>query len=277
MIRCPGRYFGGAAMRPRERWETGQKDLFRPRLEQMLDLGHGLVRLGEAIDWSFLEQRFGAVYEDGPGRPPLATRLMAGLSILKHLHDLSDESLCARWVENPYFQFFCGEEFFQHRLAAADRSSLTRWRGRMGEERLTALLQESLATATRTGAAKPSDFRHMIIDTTVQEKAVAFPTDARLMHRARERLVRLARQHGVALRQSYARVGKRALIKQQRYAHARQFKRANRALKSIRTTLDARHHPQDRRPARSCRDLCPAVSLARRVKDQRRGERGRKV
>ena len=122
----------------------GQKDLFRPRLEQMLDLGHGLVRLGEAIDWSFLEQRFGAVYEDGPGRPPLATRLMAGLAILKHLHDLSDESLCARWVENPYFQFFCGEEFFQHRLPV-DRSSLTRWRGRMGEERLTALLQESLA------------------------------------------------------------------------------------------------------------------------------------
>src|SRR6478752_2630748 len=180
-------------MRPRERWETGQKDLFRPRLEQMLDLGHGLVRLGGAIDWSFLEQRFGAVYEDGPGRPPLATRLMAGLSILKHLHDLSDEALCARW------------------------------RGRMGEERLTALLQESLATATRTGAAKPCDFRHMIIDTTVQEKAVAFPTDTRLMHRARERLVRLARHHGVALRQSYARDGKRALIKHQRYAHARQF------------------------------------------------------
>src|SRR3954468_11453286 len=192
MIRWPGRDFGGAAMRPRERWETGQKDLFRPRLEQMLDLGHGLVRLGEGIDWSFLDRPLGAVYEDGPGRPPLATRLMAGLSILKHLHDLSDEALCARWVENPYFQFFCGEEFFQHRLAA-DRSSLTRWRGRMGEERLTALLQESLATATRTGAAKPCDFRHMIIDTTVQEKAVAFPTDARLMHRARERLVRGAR------------------------------------------------------------------------------------
>src|SRR6476620_9578798 len=122
-------------MRPRERWETGQKDLFRPRLEQMLDLGHGLVRLGEVIDWSFLERRFGAVYEDGPGRPPLATRLMAGLSILKHLHDLSDESLYARWVENPYFQFFCGEEFFRHRLPV-DRSSLTRWRGRMGEGRL---------------------------------------------------------------------------------------------------------------------------------------------
>ena len=279
MIRCPGRYFGGAAMRPRERWETGQKDLFRPRLEQMLDLGHGLVRLGGAIDWSFLEQRFGAVYEDGPGRPPLATRLMAGLSILKHLHDLSDEALCARWVENPYFQFFCGEEFFQHRLAA-DRSSLTRWRGRMGEERLTALLQESLATATRTGAAKPCDFRHMIIDTTVQEKAVAFPTDARLMHRARERLVRLARHHGVALRQSYVRVGKRALIKHQRYAHARQFKRANRALKSIRTMLGRLMRDITRKIADRL-DLAEIfalpLSLARRVKDQRRGERGRKV
>src|SRR5580765_3497898 len=123
MIRWPGRDFGGAAMRPRERWETGQKDLFRPRLEQMLDLGHGLVRLGEVIDWSFLERRFGAVYEDGPGRPPLATRLMAGLSILKHLHDLSDEALCARWVENPYFQLICGEEFFQHRLAAVGREA----------------------------------------------------------------------------------------------------------------------------------------------------------
>jgi hypothetical protein len=78
---------------------------------------------------------------------------MAGLSILKHTHDLSDEDLCARWVENPYYQLFCGEEFFQHKLTF-DRSSLTRWRQRMGEERLTALIQESLSVATRTGAAK---------------------------------------------------------------------------------------------------------------------------
>ena len=81
---------------------------------------------------------------------------MAGLAILKHTYDLSDEVLCERWVENPYFQYFCGEEFFQHRLPF-DRSSLTRWRKRMGEERLQALLQESLSVATRTGAMKPSD------------------------------------------------------------------------------------------------------------------------
>ena len=99
---------------------------------------------------------------------------MAGLAILKHTYDLSDEALCDRWVENPYFQYFCGEAFFQHALVF-DRSSLTRWRQRMGEEKLKALLQESLAVATRTEATKPSDLARVVIDTTVQPKAVMFP------------------------------------------------------------------------------------------------------
>src|ERR1700728_2727910 len=97
-----------------------------------------------------LEERFGAVYWYKPGQPPLPTRLMAGLSILKHTHNLSDEELCARWIENPCYQLFCGEELFVHKLPF-DRSSLTRWRQRMGEEKLVALIQESLNTATRTG------------------------------------------------------------------------------------------------------------------------------
>ena len=223
-------------MRPKERHETGQKDLFKARLDQIVDMSHPLAKLASAIDWGFLEARFGAVYHDGPGQPPLPTRLMAGLAILKHMHDLSDEVLCARWVEHPYYQLFCGEEFFRHKLPF-DRSSMTRWRQRMGEEKLIALLQESLATATRTGAAKPADFTKIIVDTTVQPKAVAFPTDARLMHRARTRLVRLAKKHAVVLRQSYARVGKLALIQQQRYAHAKQFKRAKRSLKTLKTQL----------------------------------------
>ena len=223
-------------MRPKERRETGQTDLFRARLDQIVDLNHPLVKLSGAIDWTFLEMHFGVVYDDDPGRPPLPTRLMAGLSILKHMHDLSDEVLCERWIETPYWQLFCGEEFFQH-TPPFDRSSLTRWRQRMGEERLIALVQESLAVATRTGAAKPADFQQVIVDTTVQEKAITFPTDAKLMHRARERLVRLAQKHGVMLRQSYVRVGKIALIRHQRYAPAKQFKRANRALRSLRTML----------------------------------------
>jgi len=209
-------------MRPKEHRESGEHDLFRSRLDQIIDMDHALVKLAGSIDWRFLEQRLGAVYTDKPGHPPLPTRLMAGLAILKHMHDLSDEVLCDRWVENPYFQYFCGEEFFQHRLVF-DRSSLTRWRQRMGEDKLLALLQESLAVAARTEAVKPSDLARVVIDTTVQPKAVMFPTDAKLINRARERLVRLANRWDVDLRQSYRRVGKLALIKIQgvRRAHWR--------------------------------------------------------
>jgi len=266
-------------MRPKERRESGQRDLLQARLDQILDMNHALVKLAWSIDWRFLEERLGEVYDDDPGRPPLPTRLMAGLAILKSMHNLSDESLCERWLENPYYQLFCGEEFFQHRLPF-DRSSMTRWRRRMGEERLMALLQESLAAATRAGAAKPPDFRAVIVDTTVQEKAITFPTDAKLMHRARERLVRLARKHAVPLRQSYARVGKIALIKHQRYAHAKQFKRANRQLKRLRTILGAVTRDITRKLAgrpELMQVFGLPLSLARRVRDQRQRERGRKV
>jgi IS5 family transposase len=223
-------------MKPRERRETGQNDLFKARLDQIIDMSHPRVRLAQRIDWGFLEKQFGAVYSDGPGSPPLPTRLMAGLQILKYSENLSDERLCEVWLENPYFQYFCGEEFFQNALPF-DRSSLTRWRQRMGEDRLNALIQESLAVAAKTGALKPSELAAAVVDTTVQPKNVAHPTDAKLLNRARERLVRLAKKHGVALRQSYARVGKLALIKQQRYAHAKQFKRANKRLRTLKTYL----------------------------------------
>src|SRR3974390_2416217 len=201
---------------------------------------------------------------------------MAGLSILKHTHNLSDEALCARCAKNPYFQLFCGEEFFVHKLPF-DRSSLTRWRQRMGEEKLVGLLQESLNVATRTKAAKPSDFSKVIVDTTVQPKAVAFPTDAKLMHRARERLARVPGKHGVRLRQSYARVGKHALIAYQRYAHAKQFKRANRALRRVRTYLgrvfrDIVRKTKDDANLRQV--FAEPLSLAFRVRHQRQNQRG---
>src|SRR6516164_2079578 len=270
------------AMRPKERRDSGQSDFFKARLDQIVDMGHPLARLAATIDWRFLEERFGAVYSDKPGQPPLPTRLMAGLSILKHTDNLSDEELCARWLENPYFQLFCGEEFFQHRLVF-DRSSLTRWRQRMGEERLVALLQESLSVATKTEAIKPSDLKRVIVDTTVQPKNVMFPTDARLLNRAREILVRLAKSAGIRLRQSYARVGKFALIKHQRYAHAKQFKRANRVLKTLRTYLgriirDIARKTEGCAAALGESALLRMLALARRVLDQKQQQqRGPKI
>ena len=266
-------------MKPRERRETGAGDLFRSRLDQIINMNHELVKLARAVSWSSIEAKCGEAYSDGPGMPPLPTRLMAGLAILKFTFDLSDEELCARWVENPYFQFFCGEEFFLHELPF-DRSSLTRWRQRMGEERVAGLLQESLPVAVRTGAMAPQDTRRVVIDTTVQPKNVMFPTDAKLLNRARERLVTLARKTGLELRQSYRRVGKFALIKHRRYAHAHQFKRVGKALRKLKTYL-----------GRTIRDITRQIAgedelqdifhkplhLAGRVLDQRKNQRGKKV
>jgi IS5 family transposase len=266
-------------MKPRERRESGEQDLFRARLDQIINMQHELVKLAKAISWRFIEERCGEVYSDGPGMPPLPTRLMAGLAILKHTFDLSDEELCARWVENPYFQYLCGEEFFCHELPF-DRSSITRWRQRMGEGRIASLLLESLHVAVSTGAMKPEDTRRVIVDTTVQPKNVMFPTDAKLINRAREILVRLAKQVGLDLRQSYTRVGKLALIKHQRYAHAKQFKRASKALRKLKTYLGRTIRDIDRQIVGE--DDLKAIflrplHLASRVLDQNRHQRGRKV
>lgn len=219
---------------PRQSRDAGA-DLFRARLENMINMKHELVLLAQAIDWRFFDEAFEACYAEG-GRPGVPTRLLVGLHILKHLADLSDEAVCDRWVYDPYFQFFCGEVYFQHELPI-DRSSMTRWRQRIGPERVARIFQESLGVAYRTGALRAKDLKRVTVDTTVQEKAITFPTDAKLTDKARRMLVRLAQEHDVALRQSYVRVGKRALIKQRRYSHAKQHKRANRAMRELRTYL----------------------------------------
>lgn len=253
--------------------------MFRSRLDQIINLKHELVTLAKTVSWSFIEERCGEVYADGPGMPPLPTRLMAGLSILKYTFDLSDEELCGRWVENPYFQYFCGEEFFLHELPF-DRSSLTRWRQRMGEDRVAALLQESLSVAVRTGAMAPQDTRRVIVDTTVQPKNVMFPTDAKLLNRAREKLVALTKKVGLDLRQSYTRVGKFALIKHQRYAHAKQFKRAGKALRKLKTYLGRTIRDIGRQIAddEQLQDIFRApLHLAWRVLNQKQKQQGKKV
>jgi IS5 family transposase len=256
-----------------------QKDLFRPALDQIIDLKHPLVVLAEKIDWTFIDGRFRSVCHEGPGQPPLPTRLVAGLFILKHMHNLSDEVLCARWIENPYYQFFCGEAVFRHELPF-DRSSLTRWRQRLGEDHLVALIQESLSVAHKTGALETKDLERVAVDTTVQPKAVAHPTDARLMHRAIEKLVALAKRSGVPLRQSYARVAKRAAIMVGRYTHAHQFKRAGRSLKFLRTRLGRVIRDINRKidgDAGLRARFAPLLDLAIKVRHQDHRQRGPKV
>ncbi len=201
----------------------------------MINMKHPLVKLAGVIDWAGFDQAFGGFYRP-VGRPAKPTRLMVGLHYLKHVHDLSDEETVARWVENPYWQFFCGFEFFQHEMPI-DASTMTRWRKRIGPQGLEELLRASVDAALETGTARPESLERINVDTTVQPKAITHPTDSKLYLKALQMLVRLAKKHGIELRQSYTRLAKAAAVRAGRYAHARQFKRMRRELKRLRTFL----------------------------------------
>jgi IS5 family transposase len=213
-----------------------QNKLYEPLLEPILNDKHPLYKLASSINWEAIEKELACCYSPDMGRRGNATRLMVGLHYLKHAYDESDESVIARWVENPYWQYFCGYEHMQHKFPIHP-TSMVKWRGRVGSERMEILLKETLSTAVREKYIKPSDASKIIVDTTVQEKAIAFPTDAKLYLKSIQRLVKLARERDINLRQSYIRVSKKAFFNQGRYARAKQYKRAAKLTRKLRTYL----------------------------------------
>jgi transposase, IS5 family len=221
-------------MRPKKLKTTGEGDLFRARLEQIINMKHELVQLAGRIDWDWIDREIASLYSD-KGRPGIEARFVIGLLLLKHTYGLSDEAVCERWVHDPYFQHFTGEEFFQHEFPH-ERSDLSHWRKRLGDK-LELLLAESLRVAHETGALRTRDLKRVTVDTTVQPKAITFPTDSKLLHAAIKGLNRLAGKYGVRLRQSYLRIAKRAAMMASRYAHAKQFKRHHRQLRLLRSRL----------------------------------------
>jgi transposase, IS5 family len=264
-------------MRPKQPQSEPQEDLFRARLQNLVDLRHPLVRLAGLIDWDRFEAEFGPLYTDAIGRPGLPTRLMVGLHLLKHMDGLSDETVCARYLDSPYAQLFCGEAYFQHALPL-DRSSMTRWRQRIGPERLEVLLAESLAAAQRGGAVEERHLRRVTIDTTVQPKAVTHPTDSKLLHRGIEILVRLARRQGVRLRQSYLRVAKRARREAAKLIHSGRPRQAERHVRQLRTWLGRLFRDIGRKIAGSAAAkaaFAEPLDLVARLLRQRREDRGR--
>jgi transposase, IS5 family len=223
-------------MRPTNTIQQAADDSSRVRLALIVAHQHPLYRLAKAIDWTRFEAEFGPLYAEDLGRPGLPTRLMVGLHYLKYLFDESDESVVEKFIENPYWQFFCGCQYFEHELPCHP-TSLVKWRKRIGADGMEKLLTETLSTAKVERALRESEIKRVNVDTTVQEKAIAFPTDARLYHKARRALVRAAHAAGINLRQSYARLGKQALARQGRYAQAKQMKRARRETKRLRLYL----------------------------------------
>lgn len=213
-----------------------EQDMFRHELRHLLDLRHALIKLSHQINWESFEKEFGALYPDGKGRPGIAIRLMVGLHYLKHMFNLSDEAVVERWVENPYYQYFCGEQYFQHRLPI-DPSQMSRFRSRIGASGCETMLKLTIEAGLKSKTIDAKSVEVLNVDTTVQEKAIAFPTDGRLYYKARAALVRQAKECGLVLRQSYERLSKQALMMNGRYAHAKQMNQAKCEQKSLRTYL----------------------------------------
>ncbi len=192
--------------------------------------------LAGQIDWARFDAALADCYSPDQGAPAKAVRLLVGMHYLKHAFDESDESLVERWVENPYWQHFCGFETMQHALPLHP-TSLTKWRQRVGAEKLAELLGETIALALREHQVTSQELAQVNVDTTVQEKNITYPTDSKLLHKAIVKLGQAAKKRNVKLRQTYVRVAKKAAMMTGRYAHAKQFKRMRRQLKKLRTYL----------------------------------------
>lgn len=261
-------------MRPEIKRDNGQQDLFRSRLDQIINMKHPVVHLSQVIDWAYLERTLDPYYSS-VGRPGLSIRLMLGLHFLKYIYNLSDEGVCYRWEENPYFQYFCGESFFKHGLPI-ERSSLSHFRDRLDEGLLEKLLQSSLSSAYKLGALSLKDLRRVALDTTVQEKAIAHPTETGLLSKALNKLSSAAQRFGIKVRQHYKRVVKRASIMAGRYLHARQMKRAKKKIKFIRTRLHRLIRDVKRKAEQQFEKLPVAleqiVERAEIIADQKRGD-----
>lgn len=211
-------------------------DFFRQPLREQINLKHPLVGLADLINWDRLDASMSESFVSRKGRPATSPRLIGGLLYLQHAFDLSDEEVVWQWVENPYWQVFTGETYLQTE-PPIDPSSLSRWRKRLGEAGVEELLAETIEAAKRAGVIKASSVKRVIVDTTVMQKAIAHPTDSRLLERCREHLVKAAARHGLKLRQNYNREAPRLASQIGRYARAKQYKRMRKALRTLRSRV----------------------------------------
>lgn len=221
-------------MKPKARRTTEEQPVIGWDLSLALDPNHELFRLAEKIPWDDLTREFGRLYVPDLGRPGIPIRLMAGLHLLKHTYGLSDEQVVKGWVENPYWQHFCGEVMFQHHFPIHP-SQMARWRKRIGEKGVEKLLEATITAGKVTGTITDQSFEKVIVDTTVQPKAVQHPTDARLYRKVHAAMLRIAGAEGIKLRQSYRKLMEWGFRKHGGHAKARQFKRARKVLRSLKT------------------------------------------
>lgn len=211
-------------------------DLFRQELAQMINQKHELCYMADIIDWEKADGIVQGWFTSTDGAPAKPSRLIVGLFLLKQLFDVSDENLPRRWVENPYWQYFCGEVFFQHEFPLHP-TSMTKWRNRMKEGDAEKLLLLTIELGIKTKTIKRSDMKRVNVDTTVQEKAISYPTDAKLIDKAIRKLGELSKRFNLPIKQSYKFKSRKALFKVNNYGRAQQHKRKNKWLNKMKTYL----------------------------------------
>ena len=263
-------------MRPKTSESEGhQLELGAVLLESFINMKDELVILGKVIDWKHFGKKFGESFHERQGRPGLPTRLMVGLTYLKYLHNLSDERVIKQFMQNPYWQYFCGYICFQTKAPLED-SSLTRFRERLGEQGAEELLKQTIEVALRAGLLKKSALKEVIVDTTVQEKNISYPRDAMLINKAREHLVDEAKREDISLRQSYKIKGKKEKAQSDRYFHAKQYKRGKASVKKQKNWLGRVIRDIKRKcPGEIPEKLKKGLELGQRIFEQERGSKGK--
>jgi IS5 family transposase len=211
-----------------------QGELFSPRLSKLLNPNHSLLLFAQLIDWQKLEEEFANLFTEEVGAPAKPVRLVTGIFMLQHMSGLSDEETVKVWVENPYWQLFCGYDFLQWKFPLHP-SSLSRWRARLGKDGVRKILAETIRSALAGDIVQKTDMTSAVVDTTVMPKNIAFPTDSRLYFKSLKQLVRLAKRFKIPLRQSYVFLGKRTLRLVSKYAHSRKMKQARRETRRLKT------------------------------------------
>ncbi len=241
--------------------DSAAADFFRARLDHMIDLCHELAVLTSHMPWQQLEATLShrlsrqaisgktlpgidlfreaialTPRASNAGRPRVPLRIMMALLYLQNAFNLSDEALVARWAENPYWQYFSGLAYFEPR-PPCDGSLLVKFRKLIGEEGVEELLAQTVQLAVQLKLIRKQDLQTVVVDTTVQSKAIAHPTDSRLLEVARAKLVEAGKKAGISFKQTFVHEGAQLLRKARGYAHARQFKRLCKTVHRQRTVL----------------------------------------
>lgn len=260
-------------MRPKTLLQD-QSQLFSSRLSNQLNPKHELLQLAASIPWEQLETEFSPLFSEGPSRPPLPVRLATGLMILQHVFNVSDERVVQLWVENPYWQAFCGYDFLQWKLPVHP-TSLTRWRQRIGASGVERILQASIQTAVQTKAVAPQELTKAISDTTVMPKAVAHPVDAKLIQRSIERIVKATRGAGINLKRTYQRISRWMLKEYLRLAHGKKFRKAMKPLGKLKKYLGKLLQNLDPYLAGCPKELLKEAVIAAKILTQSREDKNK--